>query len=224
MDAAWATTSNLNEAKYGLAGCGTTSAALCFGGYINANVDTTEIWNGTSWATTSSLNEAKRFLAGCSTTSAALCFGGSTGARVATTEIWDGSLWATTSSLNEAKGYLAGCGTTSAALCFGGYTDANVDTTEIWIVEPYSTLSDTCVDKNGNVITNTLCNIDILNKDDRTTKYQTTQSNTVNGAWEVNSLGFVQGTKVLVLFNYEGVYGGDTDIAGAKFTITNSPV
>ena len=41
---AWATTGSLSEAKHALAGCGTTSAALAFGGYTNAYVATTEIW------------------------------------------------------------------------------------------------------------------------------------------------------------------------------------
>lgn len=38
----WATTSSLNVARYGLAGCGTTSAALSFGGYTAGIVNTTE--------------------------------------------------------------------------------------------------------------------------------------------------------------------------------------
>ena len=33
---AWATTSSLTQAKYRVGGCGTTSAALCFGGYTGA--------------------------------------------------------------------------------------------------------------------------------------------------------------------------------------------
>ena len=131
---AWTTTSSLTEAKRSLAGCGTTSAALCFGGDTGDYVDTTEIWSGTAWATTTSLTEAKDSLAGCGTTSAALCFGGETDSNifVSTTGIWSGTAWATTTSLTEEKKTLAGCGTTSAALCFGGYTGVKFSTTEIW--------------------------------------------------------------------------------------------
>ena len=128
----WTTTSSLTEAKRDLAGCGTTSAALAFGGHTGLLVATTERWSGASWVTTSSLTEAKVALAGCGTTLAALVFGGNIGARVSTTEKWSGSSWSTTGSLTEAKQSLAGCGTTSAALAFGGNDGAVVAITEKW--------------------------------------------------------------------------------------------
>jgi hypothetical protein len=39
----------LNTARHGLAGCGTQTAALAFGGYIPPVTASTELWNGTSW-------------------------------------------------------------------------------------------------------------------------------------------------------------------------------
>ena len=50
----WVTTSNLNEARYYLAGCGTTLAALSFGGY-SPHLATTEKWSGPSWVKKHSL-------------------------------------------------------------------------------------------------------------------------------------------------------------------------
>jgi len=128
----WATTTALNGIKGRLAGCGNTSDSLCFGGYSDDQINTTEIWNSFTWTTTTSLTEAKDNLAGCGSTLDSLCFGGYTDAVVNTTEKWNGSLWATTTSLTESKRRLAGCGNTSDSLCFGGYTDADIDTTEIW--------------------------------------------------------------------------------------------
>jgi len=132
----WTTTSALTEIKYGLAGCGTTSAALCMGGSTGVPLDTTEIWNGSIWATTTSLNDAKYGLAGCGTISSALCFGWT---APSVPEIWNGSIWATTTSLTETKYGLAGCGTTSNALCMGGAAGPPVDTTEIWNGSIWST-------------------------------------------------------------------------------------
>lgn len=160
----WTTTSALNEAKYSLAGCGTTTDALCFGGYTGTwYIDTTEIWNGSSWAITSNLTEDKSSLAGCGTTSDALCFGGYHvgSAFKDTTEIWNGSSWATTSSLTQSKSQFAGCGNISDALCFGGYNGTRINITEIWSGSIWATTSSLNEGKNylagcGNT-SNALC-------------------------------------------------------------------
>ena len=140
---AWATTSAMNVARYSLAGCGTTTDALSFGGHTGAIVATTEKWNGTVWATTTVLNQAKNYLAGCGTTTDALSFGGEIAGPIslATTEKWNGTAWATTSSLNQAKSQLAGCGTTTDAFSFGGYTGVVVATTEKWNGSVWATTS-----------------------------------------------------------------------------------
>jgi len=80
----------LNVIRYGVAGCGSTSDALGFGGSTGAPaaVSATEklTTNGSPlycWQTTSSLNTARAELAGCGTITDALSFGGFTGATVA---------------------------------------------------------------------------------------------------------------------------------------------
>jgi hypothetical protein len=58
----WATGNNLNTARATLAGAGTQTAALAFGGYDGtANTGATEEYDGTNWATSpGSLNTARR--------------------------------------------------------------------------------------------------------------------------------------------------------------------
>jgi hypothetical protein len=66
----------MNTARYGLAGAGTQTAALAFGGYTQTNTAATEEYDGTSWTNNPSLNTARAALAGCGTQTAALGFGG----------------------------------------------------------------------------------------------------------------------------------------------------
>jgi hypothetical protein len=78
----------LNTARLFLAGAGTNTAALAFGGEsVLAN---TETWNGTSWTAVNVLNIGRGQLAGCGTNTVALAFGG-TGPSAATEE-WTGSI------------------------------------------------------------------------------------------------------------------------------------
>jgi len=119
----WSTNSswNLNTARSALAGCGTQSAALSFGGSTGSNSAVTEKFDGSAWSYTGNLNTARLALAGAGIQNAALSFGGTTGSISAVTEKFDGSTWTTSGNLNTARFYLAGCGTQSAALSFGGY-------------------------------------------------------------------------------------------------------
>ncbi len=65
----------MNTARTSLAGSGTNTAALAFGG-TPPNTGKTEEWNGVSWVETSDLNVARNVLAGAGTTAASLAFGG----------------------------------------------------------------------------------------------------------------------------------------------------
>jgi hypothetical protein len=91
----------MNTARAQLAGCGTQTAALAFGG--EPPTGATELYDGNSWTTSNSLNTARRGLAGCGTQTAGLAFGGTppiTGA----TEEYDGNSWTTSpGSLNTAR-------------------------------------------------------------------------------------------------------------------------
>jgi hypothetical protein len=67
----------MNTARSELAGAGTQTSALAFGGAIPSSTGATEEYDGTSWATSpGSLNTARFALAGCGTQTAGLAFGG----------------------------------------------------------------------------------------------------------------------------------------------------
>jgi hypothetical protein len=132
----WATTTNtVIDRGEGSSSCGTTSDALCFGGYNGVIQDSTEIWNGSTWVTTTSLPKARDAIGGCGTTSAALCVSGydASWTIISDTEIWNGDFWVTTTSIVATPGQAMGaCGTTSNALRIGGYNSGVLDDTEIW--------------------------------------------------------------------------------------------
>jgi hypothetical protein len=77
---AWSSTTNLPAATRFLAGAGTQTAGLGFGGNTGQGSGTTgatEAYNGTAWTTSPvSLANAKSYLAGCGTQTAAFAFGG----------------------------------------------------------------------------------------------------------------------------------------------------
>jgi hypothetical protein len=60
-----------------LAGAGTQTAALAFGGYTPpATTAATEEYNGSTWTSVNSMNTARRYVGGAGTQTAALAFGG----------------------------------------------------------------------------------------------------------------------------------------------------
>jgi hypothetical protein len=102
----WATGNNMNTARSLLAGAGTQTAALGFGGYTGtANTGATEEYDGSTWTTSpGSLNTARNTLAGAGTQTAALAFGGSAGPETGATEEYNGSTWTTSpGSLNTTR-------------------------------------------------------------------------------------------------------------------------
>ena len=125
----WATGGDLNQNRYILAGAGTQTAALAFGGGTFAASGLTELWNGTNWTEVNDLNEARSEIAGAgATNTASLAFGGDPAAAVVTsaTEIWNGTNWSNDGSMNVARNSLAGAGTNTAALAFGGDVNPGV--------------------------------------------------------------------------------------------------
>jgi len=77
--AGWSAGGNLGTARYGLAGAGTQTAGLAFGGYTTVQVTNTELYNGSTWTTSGSMNTARQDLGGAGTQTAALGFGGNAG-------------------------------------------------------------------------------------------------------------------------------------------------
>ena len=86
----WSSGGNLATARDCLAGCGTQTAGLSFGGYNNAYSVVTEEYDGATWSAGGNLSTARNNLAGCGTQTAGLSFGGYTGAYSAVTEEYAG--------------------------------------------------------------------------------------------------------------------------------------
>ena len=84
----WTSVSAMNTGRSGLAGAGTNTLAVIFGGSQSGSA--TELWNGTSWTTSpNSMATARGNLGGAGTQTAALAFGG-TPPLTAATEEWTG--------------------------------------------------------------------------------------------------------------------------------------
>ena len=129
----WTEVADLNNKRSSLAGSGTVTAALAFGGSsIPGNVANTEQWNETSWTNMNNMNTARNSLAGDGTTPATLAFGGATPSATGVTELWNGVAWSEQNDLNSARSSLAGAGTTTAGLAMGGSPTAGQ--TEEWNV------------------------------------------------------------------------------------------
>jgi len=83
--------------------------------------------------------------------------------------------------------------------------------------ERSSKLTGSACDKSGNVITGESVKVFILDKETGEKIGQTTSDS--NGNWSCD-VWITPSTKVVTVLTLEGEYGGDTDIAGAEFDIT----
>ena len=131
--AAWSAGGNLITARQVLAGAGTQTAGLGFGGITTANTTATEEYNGSGWAAGGALNTARRSLSGTGTQTAGLAAGGYTTTVVNTTEEYNGSAWTASNNLNTARSGGAAAGTQTAGLLAGGYNG----TASVAIAETY---------------------------------------------------------------------------------------
>jgi hypothetical protein len=83
---------DLNTARTGVAGAGTQTAGLAFGGYIGPpTTAATEEYDGSTWTSNpTGLNTARQEMGAAGTQTAALAFGGDTSPATAATEEWTG--------------------------------------------------------------------------------------------------------------------------------------
>jgi hypothetical protein len=87
---AWTTVNSLNTARQALAGAGTQTAALAFGGKT-PTTGATELYNGTTWTSNpTSMTTARDTLGGTGTQSLAIAFGGLNPGITAATEAFTG--------------------------------------------------------------------------------------------------------------------------------------
>ena len=135
----WSAGGNLSTARQQLAGAGTQTAGLGFGGNTGSVTAATEEYNGTSWAAGGNLGTARRGLGGAGTQTAGLAFGGGTTVDVVNTEEYDGSSWTAGGNMTTARRLLGGCGTQTVGLAFGGITTVGVNDTEEYDGSVWST-------------------------------------------------------------------------------------
>ena len=118
----WTTTPNAMIAgRFQLGGCGTTAAALAFGG-DPGTVDSSEEWDGTSWTEGSNLNTARQQVQGCGTQTAGLGVGGYNppSGWLDSTEEYNGASWTVGGANLVSVGSMGMAGIQTAALSFGG--------------------------------------------------------------------------------------------------------
>jgi hypothetical protein len=116
-----------------LAGAGTNTAALAFGGFPGP-LSCVESYNGSTWTAGGALGTARYCFTGAgASNTAALAFGGNS-PNGACTESYNGTSWTAGGAMATARRGLAGAGTNTAALAFGGFSTANVNVacTELW--------------------------------------------------------------------------------------------
>jgi hypothetical protein len=143
----------MNTARYSLAGAGTNTAALAFGGN-NPAVACTESYNGSTWTAGGIMGTARSYLAGAGTNTSALAFGGFTPTTVACTESYKFSIscfcanyssWTSGPSMTTARTNLSGTGTNHSALAIGGATPSISSSTElyngVWTTSPSLNIS-----------------------------------------------------------------------------------
>jgi len=121
---AWTSASPLITARYETRGAGTTTAALCIGGYTTTTLANTEEFNGSGWATGGAMPGVKSASATGGTQTAAFVTGGYPGPGGNTnTYEYNGTAWTAANALGTARRNFVGAGTQTAGLALGGMYD-----------------------------------------------------------------------------------------------------
>ena len=126
---AWATGGNMSTGRDALAGAGTQTAALVFGGRVPADSGVTESYDGSSWTEVADIT-AGHNMGGLGTQTAAMAIGRAP--TTAITEIYNGTSWTEVEDLNTGRSGARGAGTITAGLAFGGAQPGVRDETEVW--------------------------------------------------------------------------------------------
>jgi hypothetical protein len=140
---AWASSNNLNTARYRGVGTGTQTAGLVAGGY--SSIVDTEQYNGSSWTEVNNLNTGRdQGGNNVGTYSATLFMSGESGGSSLKTEVeqWDGSSWTEIADVNTARRNTMGAGTTTAAIMAGGLTSTFAANTESWNGSSWTEVND----------------------------------------------------------------------------------
>ena len=117
----WSAAEDYPSLAYGVAGCGTQTAGLAWGGkFPPAYSDTSNTYNGSSWTSAPTLNTARAHTSNnIGAQTSALCAGGGEPLK-AVTEEFDGSSWSESGDLSTARQGMAAGGTQTASFVAGG--------------------------------------------------------------------------------------------------------
>lgn len=126
---AWASSSNMTNAKSYRFGGGTTEAAFAAGG-SPFPIASTEEYNGSGWSAGGDLGTARYEGASAGTLTAGLVAGGITTTPQSGTEEYDGSSWTAGGALNTARYSQGGFGIQTAAVYSSGFPGTTTDTEE----------------------------------------------------------------------------------------------
>jgi len=137
----WSEVNNVNLERYGLAGAGTLTAGIIFGGSSPLS-GSTETYNGTTWTEVSALVVARGYINGSTagSTTAALCIGGSpTGGNGVLNESWNGTSWTEVGDLNTPRRSGGSGGTQTDAIMATG---SDSPTCELWDGSSWTEVAD----------------------------------------------------------------------------------
>ena len=136
--AAWASGGTMNTARRSLAGSGTQTAALAFGGNQGpaaTAVNNSEEYDGSSWTEGNNLNTTRYAIGSAGTQTATLASGGANpgGSPQDAVESYDGSSWTSGTSLPTAtQAPMSYCGIQTAALVAGGFAPSYTSASYEW--------------------------------------------------------------------------------------------
>jgi hypothetical protein len=101
----------MGTVRFELAGAGTQTTALGFGGYVltAGYTNATEEYDGSAWTAGGNLGTVEDNLGGAGLQTAGLAFGGFTGSNTNATEEYDGSAWTGGGNLGTTRRSFAGC-------------------------------------------------------------------------------------------------------------------
>jgi len=143
----WTEVGDLNQARGQLAGDGTQTSALAFGGWAPPNSAKTDSWNGSAWTEVNDMNTARNWLGGAGAdNTSCLAFAGNVSPGYNPkdlTESWNGTNWTEVGDLNQARYGVQGFGIKGSAICAGGLNDSSKYTnTESWNETSWTEVND----------------------------------------------------------------------------------
>jgi hypothetical protein len=126
----WSSGGNLNQSRYSIAGAGTQTAGLAFGGYsAPSRRNETEEYNGTAWSEQNNLNMQRNELTGAGSQTSALAAGGYYTSATNDAETYNGTSWTEISNLNAGRdglGSTAVGSVNTAVIVVGGSPASNL--------------------------------------------------------------------------------------------------